>query len=214
MKDPYQVLGVSPNATDDEVKAAYRALARKYHPDKYRDSDLADIAGEKMKEINEAYETIKKMRASGGGQGGTAGNSYNGYTGGYNPGYNPGGQGYTGGNIYAYVRTLINQRQYVNAFQVLQGIPEAERTAEWFFLMGCVNVQRRYFVDAQQNFDTACGMDPDNQEYRDVRDRFRENLNRNGNAGTVQDGGCSVCDLCLGMACADCCCGTARHGCC
>ena len=49
MKDPYSILGVSSDATDEEVKNAYRALARKYHPDKYRDSDLADLANEKMK---------------------------------------------------------------------------------------------------------------------------------------------------------------------
>ena len=66
MNDPYKVLGVSSNATDDEIKKAYRELARKYHPDKYRDSDLADLASEKMKEINAAYEEIQKMRAAGG----------------------------------------------------------------------------------------------------------------------------------------------------
>ena len=66
MKNPYDVLGVPPNATDEEVKRAWRDLARKYHPDKYRDSELADLAGEKMKEINAAYEEIQKMRAGGG----------------------------------------------------------------------------------------------------------------------------------------------------
>ena len=60
MNNPYRILGVSPNATDDEIKQAYRELARKYHPDKYRDSDLADLAEEKMKEINAAYEEIQQ----------------------------------------------------------------------------------------------------------------------------------------------------------
>ncbi|HBG56338.1 MAG TPA: molecular chaperone DnaJ, partial [Ruminococcaceae bacterium] len=58
MSDPYKVLGVSPDATDAEVKAAYRKLAKKYHPDNYADSPLADLAGEKMKEINEAYDQV------------------------------------------------------------------------------------------------------------------------------------------------------------
>ncbi|HCO50018.1 MAG TPA: molecular chaperone DnaJ, partial [Oscillibacter sp.] len=56
MRDPYEVLGVPSSATDEEVKKAYRNLARKYHPDNYHDSPLADVAQEKMKEINEAYE--------------------------------------------------------------------------------------------------------------------------------------------------------------
>ena len=57
MRDPYSVLGVSQNASDDEVKKAYRELARKYHPDNYQNNPLADLAEEKMKEINEAYDT-------------------------------------------------------------------------------------------------------------------------------------------------------------
>ena len=65
MSDPYRVLGVSPSASDDEIKKAYRDLARKYHPDNYHDNPLADLAQEKMKEINEAYDLITKQRASG-----------------------------------------------------------------------------------------------------------------------------------------------------
>ena len=66
MNDPYKVLGVSRTATDDEIKKAYRELARKYHPDNYQDNPLADLAEEKMKEINEAYDAINKMRSGGG----------------------------------------------------------------------------------------------------------------------------------------------------
>ena len=60
MKDPYSVLGVSQNATDEEIKKAYREQARKYHPDNYVDNPLSDLAEEKMQEINEAYDEIIK----------------------------------------------------------------------------------------------------------------------------------------------------------
>ena len=62
MKDPYQILGVPETATDEEVKKAYLKLARKYHPDNYHDNPLADLAQEKMKEINAAYDQITKSR--------------------------------------------------------------------------------------------------------------------------------------------------------
>ena len=68
MNDPYKVLNVSPSASDEEVKKAYRDLARKYHPDNYHDNPLADLAQEKMKQINEAYDAITKERAGGGAQ--------------------------------------------------------------------------------------------------------------------------------------------------
>ena len=63
MNDPYQVLGVPETATDEDIKKAYRNLARKYHPDNYHDNPLADLAQEKMKEINAAYEEITKARS-------------------------------------------------------------------------------------------------------------------------------------------------------
>ena len=85
MRDPYQVLGVPSTATDEEVKKAYRNLAKKYHPDNYHDDPLADLAQEQMKEINEAYEEIQNQRKRGasgngyGAYGGSYGGSYGGY---------------------------------------------------------------------------------------------------------------------------------------
>jgi molecular chaperone DnaJ len=63
MNDPYAVLGVNQNATDEEIKVAYRELVKKYHPDRYVNNPLSDLANEKMQEINEAYEMITNMRS-------------------------------------------------------------------------------------------------------------------------------------------------------
>ena len=78
MRDPYEVLGISPDASDDEIKRAYRELARKYHPDNYQNNPLSDLAEEKMKEINEAYDAITKGRTGGGSAQGGYGYGYGG----------------------------------------------------------------------------------------------------------------------------------------
>ena len=210
MNDPYKILGVSPTATDDEIKSAYRALARKYHPDKYRDSDLAEMAGEKMKEINAAYDEIQKIRAgkaNGAGSAGGYGSSYGGQT----YGGQSYGQAHHSGNPYITARQLINLRRVAEAAQILSTVPESERGAEWHFLMGCIAVSRGHYVDAQQFFDTACGMDPSNAEYRDARDRLRNRGNSFGGGQTTRASSCSCCDICAALACIDCCCG---NGCC
>ena len=191
MKTPYEVLGVSPNATDDEIKSAYRALVRKYHPDKYRDSDLADLATEKMKEINAAYEEIQKLRAGGAKSGG---GSYRG-----NP--NAGGSSTP---AFARIRVLINQNQIAEAERLLGEMPPEQHTAEWCFLMGCVLYKRGYFIDAQKMFDQACGMDPHNTEYQTARDQMRAQASTYG--GGYRQSGSGGCDFCTSLICADCCC--------
>ena len=114
-RDPYQVLGVSQNASDEEIKKAYRALVRKYHPDKYQDSDLKDLASEKMKEVNAAYEEIEKMRAGGGQQNAYGQNAYGQNAYGQN-GY--GGQSsYSTNPRYAEIRRCINVGNIAEAAQ-------------------------------------------------------------------------------------------------
>ena len=104
MTDPYKVLGVSRDATDEEIKKAYRELARKYHPDNYTNSPLFDLAAEKMKEVNNAYDEIQKIRAAA--QSGQTGSSYGSY-----------GSTYSGENAadFKKVREYINIGRYSDA---------------------------------------------------------------------------------------------------
>ena len=189
MKSPYEVLGVSQNATDDEVKAAYRALAKKYHPDNYANNPLQDIAEEKMQEINEAYDAIMNERRGGGKSNASGG--YSAYT----------------NSKFSNIRTLINQNRLDEAQRSLDAIPISERNAEWYFLNGSVQYRRGWFDNAYSNFSTACNMDPTNGEYRAALNQIQYSR-RGGNPYNTMPagGGCTGCDVCQGLICADCCC--------
>ena len=184
MTDPYKVLGVAHDASDEDVKKAYLALARKYHPDKYTDTDLADLAAEKMKEINAAYDAIRDMRAKGNTQSGYGGSSQQ-------------SGSYSGNTDFAYVRRLINAGDIDGAYQALEAVPHSARGAEWNFLMGCVEVRYRRFADAARHLDEACRLDPYNTEYRIGRDNLRRQTNEYGGGyrTTTDHSGC--CNCCI-----------------
>lgn len=199
MNDPYAVLGVSPSASDEEVKRAYRALVKKYHPDNYVNNPLADLAEAKMKEINEAYDAIVKGRTQGGyqQQAQSSGNSYSygGRAGGQSGGYqNP---------TYLQVRQLITQNNLAEAERLLRSTPA--NNAEWYFLMGSIAYKRGWMDDARQNFWTASSMDPGNIEYRQAVNQMNLQAQRGG-----YQGGDDLANLCTTLCCLNCLCNSCN----
>ncbi len=191
MTDPYKVLGVPRDASDADIKKAYRDLARKYHPDNYVNDPLADLAQEKMKEINEAYDAIQRDRAKG--ASGMHGRAYD---------YNDFGNRRSSGDFQR-IRELIKSGRFSEADIFLDSVSVTDRNAEWYFLKGNVLLQRGWVFDAQKCFEHACYMDPNNAEYKMALDKLRDSAAQYAHGGRTYNRGCSPCDLCFGLACGD-----------
>ncbi len=209
MKDPYSILGISSTASDKEVKDAYRALARKYHPDNYGDDNpLKDLANEKMQEINSAYDEIQRMRSDKGNS--RSGASY-GYGSSYTGDYTYGGSS-TG--IYADIRRSLNANRFAEAERMLAGIPMSERTADWHYLTCIILRKQGRINDAMRELEIACDMDPGNYEYQKAKEMF--NTSARGYGSTYYGGGNTyyrrrsstddACDCCANLICLDCLC--------
>ena len=188
--DPYKVLGVSPNATDDEIRSAYRALAKKYHPDNYVNSPIADVAAEKMKEINAAYDRVQELRKAG--KTGSAGA----YSGGYSE--------TNAGSDYAFIRTQISLGNIDRAEELLNAIPVSARGGEWYFCMGSVHYRRGWMDSAAEHFRTAAENDPPNREYAAAASRINNSRQvyrerRGEDSGALG----SLCSICTCLVCTD-----------
>ncbi len=195
MNDPYVTLGVPRTATNEEVKKAYRELARKYHPDNYVNNPLADLAQEKMKEINEAYDAIEKERANGG-----SAYQYQSWT--QNTNTQSSG---TQAGPYRDARNAINTGDLSRAEMILGSI--VDRGAEWNFLMGTLCFRRGWMDEASRYFRIAATMDPGNTEYRQAV-AYMENAARQPYTTTSVSRSTDpdVCNICTNLLIADCCC--------
>ncbi len=195
MTDPYKVLGVSPSSSDDEIKKAYRKLAKKYHPDNFSDSPLREQAEEKMKEINEAYDRIQKMRSGKGSSDSYSHGSYRTDTS-------------SSSGIYYEIRVAINNGSYAEAERMLNNISSESRGAEWHFLHGCTLYGRQWYFEAESELRRACELDPSNLEYRTayMNIKSRADFSQRAYRTSTHSSDCGICDLCTALMCADCLC--------
>ena len=207
MQDPYSILGVSPSASEDEIKKAYRSLAKKYHPDVNNGSAQAEL---KMKEINEAYSAIMKMRREG-----TAGSgSYGGYSsyGGYNSGFNGYGSAAEEDPHLQAARNYVRAMHFREAMHLLESIQT--RTAEWYYLAGEASLGLGNRIAALNYARQAVSMAPNSFEYRALLSRLEGSTRFYQNNGAASGYGMppvmcsnSMLTCCLLNALCNCCCG-------
>lgn len=206
--DAYQVLGLSKGAGEDEVKAAYRALAQKYNPEHYEAGPLKEDAEQKMNEINAAFDAVmSELRggqpASGPAQGQAPGQS--------------GPQGAQGS--LPEIRALIQQGKADQALDRLQTIPDGPANAEWNFLMGSAYYYKGWLNEALRYFQEACRLAPANREYAAALHNLQSSAGgqmpgnpyaQYGAGPQASAVGCSCCDMCTAMLCMDMCCSCGR----
>lgn len=195
MKNPYEVLGLKETATQDEIKKAYRELVKQYHPDKYENNPLKDLAEEKLRDINEAYDTLMKKNSS----------AYNNYT---NNSYSNNNSSYN--NNYSnqtlqQIRLDINRGNLGGAEAALNSINN--RNAEWNFLMGIIHLRKGWHDSAYNYINTACRMDPNNFEYRQTLNQLnRTQANYRNTYYGQRNSSDDMCNTCMNLWMLDTCC--------
>lgn len=201
MINPYEVLGVKEGTSKEDIKKAYREQAKKYHPDQYGDNPLKDLAEDKMRELNEAYDYLMKNSSSSNSY--KSSNNYNtSSNSNSSSNYGYGKDDYSNTNVYQSVRMDLNRGDIITAEQKLNTM--STKTSEWNYLMGMVHLKKGWYDSAYNFISRACSQEPGNMEYRrafnelntrtsNYRDNYYGRRNKNSDMG----------DLCIKLWCAD-----------
>ena len=199
--NPYEVLGIKPGATPDEIKSAYRKLIKQYHPDKFIDNPLKNLAEEKMIEINQAYDTLAKNSGN---------NNYNSNSSSNSSNYN---NSSTTSSDFQEIRRFIQSGNYAVAENKLNSINN--RNAEWHYLYGAVLLNKGWFDSALEHMTTAVNMDPNNFEYRQGLNSLKQRSNSYSNPyfRTTNTNNADVCNCCIDLWCLNTLCECAGGGC-
>lgn len=167
MMDPYEILGVTRSASDDEIKKAYRNLSRKYHPDANINNPNKAMAEEKFKQVQQAYDQIMKQRQQGFAQEDYGGYYYNGNA----------SSSKTQENVKLQAAAnYIRNRYYKEAIHVLEDIPFSERNAAWYYYSAIANNGMGNTAYAMEQIQRAIMLDPNNMQYR----QFQQHLQHGG----------------------------------
>ena len=185
--DPYRILGLKPGASEEEVKRAYRQLAKKYHPDM---NPGDPYAAKMMNDINAAYDQIKNPPKQT-----TTQSAYDPFAGWQHQEDTE----RTQCTEYQAARHYIQVGAYQDAAYVLHSVPTQARNAEWYFLSAIVNTNMGNRVLGYEQINQACRMDPNNTEYQ----MLREQIERYGQAYQTRQQGfhfdMDPRELCLGL---------------
>ena len=189
--NPYEVLGLKPGATQEEIKKAYRNLIKQYHPDQYGDNPLKDLAEEKMRDINAAYDALTK----------NAGNTYS-SSNSSNSSYNSSSS--DNSYMFSEIRRLIQSGNFAEAENRLNSISN-NRNAEWNFLYGVLLTNKGWFDAGLKHIQTAVNMDPNNFEYRQTLNSLHQRTQEYSNNyyRTTGSNNANACDCCINLWCLD-----------
>lgn len=168
MSDPYRILGLNPGASEEEVKKAYKSLAKKYHPDVTGNDPEA---AKKMQEINSAYDAIinhKSYSSSSSGYSRSSSGFYSSY------GFDNGGESGESNELKA-AASYINARHFKEALHVLSSVPYEKRNGRWFYLSAVAKAYSGDTNGAYSDISYAIQKEPGNMQYQAFLDRLNGN---------------------------------------